>query len=176
GCRRPRRVAAAHPGLGGGPGEAAPRDRLLVPVHALRRRGLAAAGAARAGDSPDPHRGGLGGVDAGPGPGRAGAVSAKRVRIIVLQWNGWAFTRDCLGPLVEFMAMHPRAGAVAPLILYAEPADRVWFRGGVVNLWLGLTAHSGIGGRDPGKALPPARAGYLTGCALMVRRAVLEKV
>lgn len=181
-------------------------------------------------------------------------MSAPRVWIVVLQWNGWAFTRDCLEslarrsypaaevvvvdnassdgsleelrkapgirvienaanlrfaegnnvalresvlagadyalllnndtvvepgflePLVEFMERHPRAGAAAPLIRYADPPDRVWFAGGEVNYWLGLTAHRGLRARDHGQFHAPSRCGYLTGCALLVRREVLEKV
>jgi GT2 family glycosyltransferase len=46
----------------------------------------------------------------------------------------------------------------------------VWFAGGSVSLWLGWTWHqweSGGGARD---------AGYLTGCCLLGRREVLEKL
>jgi len=199
------------------------------------------------------------GVDAAPGgsapPGPA-PTRAPRVWVIVLQWNGWEYTRDCLAslaartypeaevvvvdngstdgsaeaaraaagpgvrvienaenlrfaegnnvalrealraradyalllnndtlvdpgflePLVGFLEAHPRAGAAAPLICYSEPRDRVWFAGGRVSLWLGLTAHRGLRQTDRGQFRAPRRCGYLTGCALLVRREVLERV
>jgi GT2 family glycosyltransferase len=52
----------------------------------------------------------------------------------------------------------------------------LWFAGGTVNLWLGLTAHRGLRQTDRGQFALPARAGYLTGCALVARREVFEKV
>jgi GT2 family glycosyltransferase len=185
---------------------------------------------------------------------KSSSVSLPRVWIIVLQWNGWEYTRDCLDslaartypnaevmvvdngstdgslerlreakgirviengrnlrfsegnnvalrealqegvdlalllnndtlvepgflePLVEFLGRHPKAGAAAPLILYADPPPRVWFAGGVVNFWLGLTAHLGLRAADKGQFQQPVRCGYLTGCAMLVRREVLEQV
>ncbi|MBI5837415.1 MAG: glycosyltransferase family 2 protein [Candidatus Eisenbacteria bacterium] len=81
-----------------------------------------------------------------------------------------------LEPLVGFLESNPGAGAVAPIIYYAEPRDRVWFAGGLVNFWLGLTAHRGLRRFDRGQFRGPRRCDYLTGCALLVRRTVLETV
>jgi GT2 family glycosyltransferase len=81
-----------------------------------------------------------------------------------------------LEPLIEFLARNPRAGAVSPLIHYAEPPDRIWFAGGGVNFWLGLTWHVGLRKTDRGQYREPVRCGYLTGCALLVRGEVLRRV
>jgi GT2 family glycosyltransferase len=62
----------------------------------------------------------------------------------------------------------PAAGFFGPRI--TDGAGRVWFAGGAVSLWLGWTWH------ERQSAGGPRDSGYLTGCCLLGRRDVLEKL
>jgi GT2 family glycosyltransferase len=82
----------------------------------------------------------------------------------------------CLGTLIDAMAAEPDVGAVAPLIVYADHPDLIWYGGGVVSLRTGYIGHRFI--RKPRNAgdLESGATDYLTGCALMVRSDVLRQV
>jgi GT2 family glycosyltransferase len=78
--------------------------------------------------------------------------------------------------LLLALEQHPEAGAVAPLIYFAAPSRRIWYAGGRCNPALGLAAHRGLRQLDKGQYRSVERTGYLTGCCLVARRAVWEKV
>jgi len=78
--------------------------------------------------------------------------------------------------LLLALEQHPEAGAVAPLIYFAAPSRRIWYAGGRLSPALGLTAHRGLRTLDRGQYRSAERTGYLTGCCLLARREVWEKV
>ena len=67
-------------------------------------------------------------------------------------------------------------GIVAPKIYYAEPRDQIWFAGGEISLWRGIARHIGIRETDRGQYDRERDIDYATGCAMLVRREVFEKV
>lgn len=94
---------------------------------------------------------------------------------IFLLNNDAVVVDDALTELVAFATATPDAGLVAPLILDAS-GSRIWAAGGVrsrreVVCRLGLTG-------EPASRAPaaPFDAYALTGCALLVRRDVIESV
>ncbi len=84
---------------------------------------------------------------------------------------------EALVHLIDAVRAHPEAGLFGPTILSWDGAH-VWSAGGDWSPWLGWGWHRGIGRAWSGVAgCPPAeRAGYLTGAALLVTRACLERV
>ncbi len=79
-----------------------------------------------------------------------------------------------LEPLVE-AASAPDVGAVAPLIFYADEPERVWSAGAGRSRWtLELTENHGRTMRFDSSAPPIARE-FLSGCALLLKKEVLEK-
>ncbi len=70
----------------------------------------------------------------------------------------------------------PGAGAAAPLIYFAPPSARIWYAGGRCVPALGLAAHRGLRALDRGQYRAVEPTGYLTGCCLLARREVWEKV
>jgi GT2 family glycosyltransferase len=77
--------------------------------------------------------------------------------------------------LIGALERDPEAGAVAPLICFAEPRDVIWYAGGRCVPALGFAAHRGL--RDPDRAQYKhvEATGYLTGCCLLAsRKAWLE--
>jgi GT2 family glycosyltransferase len=78
--------------------------------------------------------------------------------------------------LVLALEQDPRAGAVGPLIYHAPPTDLIWYAGGECHLSIGLTRHRGLRRRDHGQYRSVEPTDYLTGCCVLARREVWEKV
>ena len=78
--------------------------------------------------------------------------------------------------LLLALQQDPAAGAAAPLIYYGAPSDRIWYAGARATPGLGLTSHRGLRRRDLGQYRAVEPTGYLTGCCLLARREVWEKV
>jgi hypothetical protein len=75
-----------------------------------------------------------------------------------------------LDHLLGALERDPEAGAVGPLICFAEPRDVIWYAGGRCVPALGFAAHRGL--REPDRAQYKAvgSTGYLTGCCLLASR------
>ncbi|RMF43729.1 MAG: glycosyltransferase family 2 protein [Anaerolineae bacterium] len=80
-----------------------------------------------------------------------------------------------LEPLVE-AAAPPDVGAVAPLIFYATEPERIWSAGAGRSRWtLELTGNHGREMSIPAARKPVERE-FLSGCALLLKRNVLENL
>ncbi len=90
--------------------------------------------------------------------------------------NDTTVAPDMIAQLVRALDETPNAGFASPKIYYMDRPDVVWSAGGGVNMWLGRTWHDGLRQKD-GPAFADRRdVGYLTGCAIMARRCVLEQI
>lgn len=78
--------------------------------------------------------------------------------------------------VVQLTAGIGDAGIAGPKIYFHQPPDRIWFAGGLVSLWRGTARHIGIRETDRGQYDTPRAVDYVSGCALLVRRAVFEKI
>jgi GT2 family glycosyltransferase len=78
--------------------------------------------------------------------------------------------------LVLALEQDPTAGAVAPLIFFARPLERIWYAGGTCVPALGLAAHRGLRTDYTGQYRSVEETGYLTGCCLLATREAWEKV
>jgi hypothetical protein len=78
--------------------------------------------------------------------------------------------------LLLALEQDPRAGAAAPLIYHAPPTDLIWYAGAACVPALGYAAHRGLRGRDRGQYREVEATGYVTGCCLLARREVWERV
>ncbi|HOY65402.1 MAG TPA: glycosyltransferase family 2 protein [Candidatus Ozemobacteraceae bacterium] len=80
---------------------------------------------------------------------------------------------DCVNRLTAFMDATPAAGACGPLIFYDNPRETVWAAGG--RIYPDLMWFPPILRDRPWRCgNTPRRVGYIHGCALMVRRPVIE--
>ncbi|MEO6665399.1 MAG: glycosyltransferase family 2 protein [Nitrospiria bacterium] len=94
---------------------------------------------------------------------------------VLLLNNDATIAPDALDRLVEAAESHPDVGIVGPKIYYVKDPRRIWFAGGTISP-LGRLGHEGWNRIDEGQWDAPRETGYVTGCAFLVKRRVLEKV
>ena len=96
---------------------------------------------------------------------------------VLLLNNDTVLGPDALALLLEAVDRHPEGGLFGPTILSWD-GTRVWSAGGDFWPLLGWGAHRGLGRRwDPDASAADVEAcGYLTGAALYVTRACLDRV
>jgi GT2 family glycosyltransferase len=83
---------------------------------------------------------------------------------------------DFLRHMVEASEADPTVGIAGPTIYYHERPDIIWSAGGVIDWRRGSTQMVGLNERDEGQlGQVPRTVDFVTGCALLVRRAVLEQ-
>ena len=80
---------------------------------------------------------------------------------------------DCITMLVEAAEQRPEVGFVGPKIVWAQQPDRIWSAGMSVN-WQRATIESHRNEPDDGRFDGCRVVQGLSGCALLVKRAVLE--
>lgn len=80
-----------------------------------------------------------------------------------------------LEELVDTIEAHPSIGIVGPAIYYRDYPGVVWSMGGAVDEW-GQTRHLGIDQFGFGLPAEPRDVAYVTGCALLAKRSVIETV
>ncbi|MGH7494615.1 MAG: glycosyltransferase family 2 protein [bacterium] len=83
---------------------------------------------------------------------------------------------NLLSCLMEVAAADAKIGILGPKIYYQSQPDTFWYAGGRVNFFTGMTSHRGIREIDRGQYDRVADTDYVTGCAMLMRREVLERV
>ena len=80
-----------------------------------------------------------------------------------------------LGPLVTAMSHGHDIGLASPQIARLDRPQEAWYRGGTFSLWSGIPAQ-GHRRRVMSPHCPPREVDYATGCAMLVRPAVVQRV
>ena len=102
---------------------------------------------------------------------RAGA------ELVLLLNNDTEVAPDFLDHLVQAIHSRGDAGMVAPKIYYHHEPNLIWFAGGKVNLWTGRVWHRGLRQLDTAEKFSKTEVvDYLTGCAILAKRACIEKI
>ena len=92
---------------------------------------------------------------------------------VLLLNNDTTVTGSLLDQLAERMDRDPHIGIATPRIVYADTPDQLWGIGGTIYPhWLTVT---GMNVRDQHQ-YDTFQPDFVFGCAMMIRRAVLEKV
>jgi GT2 family glycosyltransferase len=79
-----------------------------------------------------------------------------------------------ISALVEATEADSRIGVVGPKILYHDRPDVIWSAGGLIDWRRGTSAMRGLDSRDHGQFDESLDMDFVTGCALMIRRAAIE--
>jgi GT2 family glycosyltransferase len=104
---------------------------------------------------------------------RALALGAEAVLLVN---NDLAFAPGALAALEEELARDPGIGIVGPRIVYAREPARIWAAGGRMTWRANLTTLVGHRALDGPEFRGTLDVDYVPGAALLVRRAVLERV
>lgn len=83
---------------------------------------------------------------------------------------------ELVARLVSACEADPRIGVAGPRIYYHDRPTTIWSAGGTIDWVRGTTAMVGLDMPDGAAFDRPADVDFVTGCALFVRRAVLEQV
>lgn len=101
----------------------------------------------------------------------------RGVDYVLLLNNDTEVAPDFLSLLVEAARTEPQVGIVGPTIYYGEQPAVVWSAGGEIDWRRGTTRMVGLNERDVGQfGVAPREMDFVTGCALLVKRAVPERV
>lgn len=101
---------------------------------------------------------------------------AAGAEFVLLLNNDTEVAPDFLDHLVLAALFRKHVGMVAPKIYYHQQPQLIWFAGGKINWWSGRVYHLGLRELDHASLATPQPMDYLTGCALLVRRACLQKI
>lgn len=82
---------------------------------------------------------------------------------------------DLLAVLVAVAEADPAVGVLGPTICYFDHPGLIWSAGGVIDWRRGAASMRGTGERDAGQYRDVADVDFVTGCALLCRRAALEQ-
>jgi N-acetylglucosaminyl-diphospho-decaprenol L-rhamnosyltransferase len=112
------------------------------------------------------------GVRRGFGANQNAIIAATAARYVLVLNNDTLVAPGTLDTLAGYLDAHPAVGAVGPRVVGpdGEPQLSAWTFPTVWNAALHV-----VGGSLPAGSAPAA-AGYLSGCALMLRRSVLAQV
>ena len=89
--------------------------------------------------------------------------------------NDTIIKEDFLDSLVGQASKYPDAGAIGPKIYFYDEPDKIWFAGGYID-WKYDGAHTGYGKLDDNKYNTEQSVEFITGCAMLIKREVIEKV
>jgi GT2 family glycosyltransferase len=95
---------------------------------------------------------------------------------VLLLNNDISVAPDLLTHMMNVAAADAAIGILGPKIYYHDQPNKIWFAGGRINYWAGLTAHRGIREIDRGQYDRVEDTDYITGCAMLIRRETLERI
>jgi GT2 family glycosyltransferase len=103
------------------------------------------------------------------------AAIARGADSVLLLNNDVVVDPGFLAPLLRAMEEAEDAGLLSPQIMAMEHPDRAWYRGGTFSLWSGIPVQ-GYRQRPEHASHPPREVDYATGCAMLVRPALIRRV
>ncbi len=83
---------------------------------------------------------------------------------------------EMLTELVRLAESDPSIGCVGPKTFYYWDRQRLWSAGGVIRFKESVTQERGMGEIDRGQYERDEEVDYLNGCAILMRRSVVEQV
>jgi len=100
----------------------------------------------------------------------------KGIDYVLLLNNDIIVDPEFLSEMVKVAENDQQIGMVGPKIYFYDNPDKIWFAGGNISMWRCKTWHTGKGEIDDGQYDSLQEVDYITGCALLVKREVIEKI
>jgi GT2 family glycosyltransferase len=95
---------------------------------------------------------------------------------ILLLNNDIVVDPEMLTRIVEAAEADPAVGIAGPAMYFHSRPDTFWYAGGRVNFFTGIISHRGLRERDRGQYAVTGETGYMNGCAMLIRRDVVERI
>lgn len=95
---------------------------------------------------------------------------------LLLLNNDTVVAPNFLCELVRVAESDPSIGMLNPKIYFFEPADRIWYAGGVCRPWRVFPIHLGLRKRDDGSYNQTREVSFTTGCALLIKAELVRKI
>ena len=95
---------------------------------------------------------------------------------VLLINNDTTVEEDFLSELVEAGESDKKIGILGSKICFYSDPNRIWFAGGKVNWLKNKGTHIGLDQIDNGQYDKIKETDYLTGCCLLIKREVVEKI
>jgi GT2 family glycosyltransferase len=95
---------------------------------------------------------------------------------ILLLNNDTVVDRQCISELARVAENNPAIGALGPKVCQYDESNRIWSAGGIVDFSENVGRLRGYGHIDRGQFDRPAEVDFISGCAVMVHRKVVEVV
>jgi len=114
------------------------------------------------------------GFTGGSNAGIRAALSSDADYVLLLN-NDTVVAADMLDELIRAAEADHQIGVVAPKIFFADSPRVIWYAAGSFNWWQGLSSYYR---RRPDERTPqsPRDITFATGCAMLLRSSVLERV
>ncbi len=115
------------------------------------------------------------GFAAGNNAGIRAALKRAPEAVLLLN-NDTVVASDAISKMLHFLRSSPGAGAVVPKIFYFHQPDLLWYAGGKIAWWKVSVQHFGFRRKDGPAFGSPCAVTFATGCALLVRREIFDRV
>jgi GT2 family glycosyltransferase len=115
------------------------------------------------------------GFTGGNNVGITAAMESDTDYLLLLN-NDTVVEPDFLDKLVGAVAERPEIGIASPKIMFDPDRDRLWFAGGGFRPLLHKTYHLYYGKRDRGMLKGLKLTPWVSGCAMLIKRKVIETV
>jgi len=99
----------------------------------------------------------------------------KDAEYVFLLNNDTIIENNALSQLVNFADKTSKIGIVGPKILLYHDQNVIWFAGGGIDFYSGLS-HYGGGKKDDGTFDKEQETDYITGCALLIKSDVINTI
>ena len=99
----------------------------------------------------------------------------RGVEYVLLLNNDTIVTSELLRVLVEYAEADPEIGILGPKIYYHREANIIWSAGGTLSP-TGEPRHLRVGETDNGSPESVRDVDYVTGCAILIKRHVVEQI
>jgi GT2 family glycosyltransferase len=103
------------------------------------------------------------------------AISTGADRLLLMN-DDTSVSPDFLHILVEFSEKFPDIGMLGPAIYYFDEPSNIWFAGARFDTQTCSVASREFNKNHRQKDYGPIESDYITGCALMVKKEVVEKI
>ena len=99
----------------------------------------------------------------------------RGVDYVLLLNNDTIVTSELLRVLVDYAEADPEIGILGPKIYYHREANIIWSAGGTLGP-TGEPGHLRVGETDDGSPESVRDVDYVTGCAILIKRRVVERI